>query len=129
MAYAVSPVGTVRNARSDPTNTDHWGDVVSTIVVDERFGDDCLVGLSDFSHVEVLFLFDQALERPEYRAACCGRAVKPTCPRLVCSPLEGHADRTGSASRRAPSSLPFAGSCRSGASTPSTVRPSWTSNR
>ena len=67
MAYTVSPIGTVHHARCDPALTDHWGDVVSTIVVNERFGDDCLVGLSDFSHVEVLFLFDQALERPEYR--------------------------------------------------------------
>ncbi|MEV7098100.1 hypothetical protein AB0M80_35195 [Amycolatopsis sp. NPDC051045] len=36
--------------------------------MDERFGDDCLLGLADFSHVDVLFLFDQTTERPDYRS-------------------------------------------------------------
>lgn len=67
MPFTVVPVGTVVGGRGDPANTDHWGAVTSTIVVDERFGDDCLAGLSDFSHVEVVFLFDRAVERPDYR--------------------------------------------------------------
>jgi len=67
MAFAVVPLGTVVGGRSDPANTDNWGAVTSIIVIDERFGDDCLVGLSEFSHVEVVFLFDRAVERPDYR--------------------------------------------------------------
>lgn len=67
MSFAVVPIGTVVGGRSDPANTDNWGAVTSTIVIDERFGDDCLVGLSEFSHVEVVFLFDRAVERPDYR--------------------------------------------------------------
>jgi tRNA-Thr(GGU) m(6)t(6)A37 methyltransferase TsaA len=57
----------VHNARSDPQDSDHWGDVESTIVVEPRFGDRCLTGLADFSHVEVLFFFDRLAEREDYR--------------------------------------------------------------
>lgn len=67
MEYVVNPIGTVRNGRTDIAETDHWGDVPSTIVVDERFGDDCMQGLGEFSHVEVLFLFDQTTERDDCR--------------------------------------------------------------
>lgn len=67
MTFDMNPVGSVRNARPDPANTDHWGQVLSTIEIDERFGEDCLAGLADFSHVEVLFVFDQAAERDDYR--------------------------------------------------------------
>jgi len=65
--FTVEPVGTVEGGRLDPADTDHWGGVTSTIVVHERFGEQCLAGLADFSHVEVLFVFDQTSERPDYR--------------------------------------------------------------
>ena len=66
MGYTVTPVGWVRAGRDDVEETDHWGQVISTIVVDDRFGDDCLVGLADFSHVEILFVFHVATERDDY---------------------------------------------------------------
>lgn len=65
--FTVNPIGTVHNDRTNIDLTDHWAAVASTIVVDERFGDDCLLGLADFSHVDVLFIFDRAVERPDYR--------------------------------------------------------------
>ncbi|NGO76787.1 SAM-dependent methyltransferase [Streptomyces sp. YC504] len=65
--FELTPVGTVRNERTDVQNSDHWGAVRSTIVFDERFGDACLQGLEGFSHVEVLFVFDQLPEREDYR--------------------------------------------------------------
>jgi tRNA-Thr(GGU) m(6)t(6)A37 methyltransferase TsaA len=52
----VQPVGVVRGPRTDPTD-DGWGAVESEIVLDERFEEDALVGLAEFSHLEVLFLF------------------------------------------------------------------------
>jgi tRNA (Thr-GGU) A37 N-methylase len=58
-SFEITSIGTVRNARTDVQQTDHWGAVRSTITVDERFGDACLQGLEGFSHVEVLFVFDQ----------------------------------------------------------------------
>ena len=66
MGYTVDPVGWVRAGRDDVEETDPWGQVVSTIVVEDRFGDDCLVGLEDFSHVELLFVFHLATERDDY---------------------------------------------------------------
>lgn len=64
----MTPIGVVHNDRLDPANSDNWGAVVSTIVVDERFGEQSLVGLADYSHVDVIFHFDRAIEREDYRA-------------------------------------------------------------
>jgi tRNA-Thr(GGU) m(6)t(6)A37 methyltransferase TsaA len=64
---SVTPIGMVHNARSDPQDSDHWGDVESTIIVEPRFGDRCLTGLAGFSHVEVAFFFDRLAEREDYR--------------------------------------------------------------
>lgn len=67
MSFTVTPIGTVLRGRADTADTDHWGAVTSTILVEERFGHDCLQGLADFSHVEVIFVFDQAVERDDHR--------------------------------------------------------------
>lgn len=67
MAFEITAIGRVESARRDVADTDNWGAVVSGIALDERFGDRALTGLADFSHVEVLFLFDQLDERPDYR--------------------------------------------------------------
>lgn len=64
----MEPVGVVASDRTDPADTDNWGSVVSTIEIDARFPADCLQGLGDFSHVEVLYVFDRAQERADYRA-------------------------------------------------------------
>ncbi|WP_262852182.1 SAM-dependent methyltransferase [Mumia quercus] len=66
-AFSITPVGTVHNDRTDVQDTDNWGAVRSTITLDERFGETSLVGLEWFSHVEVLFLFDQLPEAEDYR--------------------------------------------------------------
>ena len=60
--FEITPIGTVRNERTDVQDTDNWGEVRSTITVDERFGEACLQGLEGFSHVEVLYVFDQFSE-------------------------------------------------------------------
>lgn len=65
-AFAVIPVGRVSSGRGDPAETDHWGEVTTTILIDGRFGDDCLLGLDEFSHAEIIFLFHLAAERPDY---------------------------------------------------------------
>lgn len=66
-SFEINPIGTVRNDRTDVQHTDNWGAVRSTITIDERFGEACLQGLDGFSHVEVLFVFDQFPERGDYR--------------------------------------------------------------
>ncbi|HLL69499.1 MAG TPA: SAM-dependent methyltransferase [Micromonosporaceae bacterium] len=65
--FEINSIGTVRNTRTDVQHTDRWGSVRSTITIDERFGDACLQGLADFSHVEVLFIFDRFPEHDDYR--------------------------------------------------------------
>ncbi len=56
---AVTPIGIVRNPRKDLTD-DFWGDVIAEIHLDPaQFGPEALFGLTDFSHVEVLFLMNQ----------------------------------------------------------------------
>ena len=80
MPTTVVPVGAVRNGRTDPQDTDDWADVESTILVDERFGDHCLAGLSEFSHVEVVFLFHRLAEREDYRQPL---RIKPVMRQFV----------------------------------------------
>ncbi|MFE6161321.1 hypothetical protein ACFQ7F_20705 [Streptomyces sp. NPDC056486] len=41
-SFEITPIGTVRNDRTDVQHTDNWGAVRSTITVDERFGEACL---------------------------------------------------------------------------------------
>lgn len=63
----VRPVGRVRGGRTDRDDSDHWVDVICEIVVDaERFGPGAFTGLDGFPHVEVVFVFDQAVERSDY---------------------------------------------------------------
>jgi len=76
---SITSIGTVHNARSDVQHTDRWGAVRSTIVVDERFGHACLQGLEDFSHVEILFVFDRFLEHDDHREPRPGRG-RPDLP-------------------------------------------------
>jgi tRNA-Thr(GGU) m(6)t(6)A37 methyltransferase TsaA len=55
----VEPIGWVRSSRSDPIDDD-WDAVTATISLDaERFSPEALAGLDQFSHVEVVFVFDQ----------------------------------------------------------------------
>jgi tRNA-Thr(GGU) m(6)t(6)A37 methyltransferase TsaA len=58
-AYDVAPIGWVRSDRTEPIDDD-WDAVSAEITVDEaRFGKESLAGLEEFSHVEVVYLFDQ----------------------------------------------------------------------
>ena len=54
-AISITPVATVRSPRVDRTDVD-WGAVESTIELDRsQFAEDSLLGLSDFSHLEIVF--------------------------------------------------------------------------
>ena len=55
------PIGVVVGGRPD-VRDDNWGSVPCTIRLDGRFDPDCLRGLEEFSHVEVVFFFDQVPE-------------------------------------------------------------------
>jgi tRNA (adenine37-N6)-methyltransferase len=60
-AIDMVPIAVVRGGRFDPIDDD-WGNVVSEIVLDDRFPTDALDGLDEFSHVDVVYVFDQVDE-------------------------------------------------------------------
>jgi tRNA (adenine37-N6)-methyltransferase len=60
-ALEMVPIGVVRGGRVEPIDDD-WGGLLSEIVLDDRFPTDALDGLDEFSHVEVVYIFDQVDE-------------------------------------------------------------------
>jgi tRNA-Thr(GGU) m(6)t(6)A37 methyltransferase TsaA len=52
------PIGRVVGGRI-PAEDDAWGSVTAVIRLDDRFGPEALIGLGDFSHIEVVYVFDQ----------------------------------------------------------------------
>lgn len=58
-AFLVQPIGFVRSPRTDPVDDD-WGAVVSRVELDrDQFAEDALRGLVEFSHVEIVYVFDR----------------------------------------------------------------------
>ena len=56
---AIEPIGFVRGGRADAVDDD-WGASRARIELDPaRFGPEALAGLGDFSHVEVIVVFDR----------------------------------------------------------------------
>jgi tRNA-Thr(GGU) m(6)t(6)A37 methyltransferase TsaA len=58
---AIEPIGRVETSRAH-VEDDFWGGVECRIVLDERYEPEALLGIEEFSHAEVLFLFDQVAE-------------------------------------------------------------------
>ena len=57
----MTPIGAVRSTRAEAYDDD-WDSETTTVELDPRFGPEALLGLADFSHVEVLYLFDRVPE-------------------------------------------------------------------
>lgn len=65
----LEPIGHVRGGRVEPVD-DHWDTVDATIELDgSRFGPEVVAGLDEFSHVDVVFLFDRVEERDVHLGA------------------------------------------------------------
>jgi tRNA-Thr(GGU) m(6)t(6)A37 methyltransferase TsaA len=61
-AFEIVPIGVVRGGRTEATDDD-WGQSVATIELDgDRFTTDVVAGLDEFSHLEVIYLFDRVDE-------------------------------------------------------------------
>jgi len=54
--FTLSPIGTVRGGRVDPVD-DHWEGVEPTIELDACLPADSLLGLDEFSHLDVVYVF------------------------------------------------------------------------
>ncbi|BDH12484.1 SAM-dependent methyltransferase [Streptomyces hygroscopicus] len=61
-AVTVRPIGQVVSPRGELTD-DHWGEVPAVIRLDAAvYGEEALLGLADFSHLEVVFHFHRVPE-------------------------------------------------------------------
>jgi len=58
MTFNIEPIAYVQSARSLPED-DFWGEEQATITLVDPFTADCLLGINQFSHIEVLFIFHQ----------------------------------------------------------------------
>jgi tRNA (adenine37-N6)-methyltransferase len=68
-AYEVRPIGLVRSSRAEPIDDD-WSAVTASITLDiGQFGEDSLAGLTAFSHIEVVYLFDRVTDAEIQRGA------------------------------------------------------------
>jgi tRNA-Thr(GGU) m(6)t(6)A37 methyltransferase TsaA len=54
----VEPIGVVHSLRTT-VEDDEWGSVESVIELNERFEPESLLGIEDFSHAEIIFVFDR----------------------------------------------------------------------
>jgi tRNA (Thr-GGU) A37 N-methylase len=59
--FSMTAIGTVTGGRSEAIDDD-WGASRASIVLADRFGADALAGLCDFSHAEIIFVFDRLPE-------------------------------------------------------------------
>ncbi len=58
MEVNLIPIATVRNTRTNPTD-DYWGDVISEIELVDHIPTDAFDGISEFSHLEIIYYFDK----------------------------------------------------------------------
>ncbi|MGV9599788.1 TrmO family methyltransferase domain-containing protein [Streptosporangium sandarakinum] len=58
MIYTLEPVAHVAGGRAERFE-DHWRDVTAVIRIADHVPADATLGLSDFSHLEVVFVFDR----------------------------------------------------------------------
>ena len=62
MSLSLQPIGHVRGGRDQPVDDD-WGQSRARIELDaSRFGPQALAGLADFSHIDVVFVFDRVTD-------------------------------------------------------------------
>ena len=81
MEFVMCPIGTVSNVRTEPIDDD-WDRIDSVITLDpEVVGKDATLGLMDFSHVEVVYVFDRVDEASIERNARHPRG-NPEWPRV-----------------------------------------------
>ena len=97
---AISPIGAVRGGRG-VVEDDDWGNSRCRLVLDgRRFEPDALAGLAEFSHVEVVFVFNRVAEDKSSPAHGI-RAAARTGRRSASSRNVARTGRTGSASASA----------------------------
>ncbi len=60
MPFEINSIATVLNTRKEISD-DFWGDVISEIKLHDSIPAEALDGIEEFSHAEIIFVFDKAL--------------------------------------------------------------------
>lgn len=58
-SFEITPIGIVRSSRAEPED-DHWDSETSRVELVAPVGEQALLGLSDFSHCIIVYVFDRA---------------------------------------------------------------------
>jgi tRNA-Thr(GGU) m(6)t(6)A37 methyltransferase TsaA len=53
-----TPVAYVKNSRNEPVD-DNWGNIISEIALADNVPADALIGIDQFSHLEIIYCFDK----------------------------------------------------------------------
>jgi len=97
------PIGRVACPRTEAIDDD-WGEIVSRVILDdERFTAESLQGLGEFSHVDVVYVFDQ-VDPDAYEVGARRPRGNPEWPSVGVFAQRTSAGRTGSEYARASSS-------------------------
>lgn len=62
MKIEVVPIGYVENKRKD-IEDDNWSEVISTIILEKDFISESLIGIEEFSHLEIIFYMNQVKDK------------------------------------------------------------------
>jgi tRNA-Thr(GGU) m(6)t(6)A37 methyltransferase TsaA len=65
MEILLKPIAIVINNRKNLSD-DYWGNVVSEIILDESIPTESLIGIEEFSHIEIIFYFHQAQDQVKF---------------------------------------------------------------
>ena len=58
MEITLQPIATVKNLRTEPID-DHWETIIADIELAEHIPTEAFDSISDFSHLEIIYYFDQ----------------------------------------------------------------------
>jgi len=58
VSFSIEPIGYVRAGRASPED-DFWGGSEAVIELAPALGPECLAGLEEFSHAEIVYVFDR----------------------------------------------------------------------
>ena len=61
MEIKLNPIATVNNSRMSPTD-DFWGEIISEIELCDDVPEEAFEGISDFSHLEIIYYFNKSDE-------------------------------------------------------------------
>ncbi len=57
----LAPIGYVKNKRAE-VKDDYLGGTISEIIFDEKYGEESLTGIEEFSHAEIVFYFHKVFD-------------------------------------------------------------------